>query len=108
MARAEDAARDDRQRGRYPLVVARAFGPPAVTAECGVGFLSPGGRLAVSEPPGGDPDRWPREGLARLGLQGPEVLAGSGASVAVLRLADPAEPRWPRRAGVPARRPLWR
>jgi hypothetical protein len=70
--------------------------------------LSPGGRLAVSEPPGGDPERWPPDGLARLGLAGPEVLVGSGASVAVLQLAQGAESRWPRRAGVPTRRPLWR
>ena len=108
VARAEDAAHDARWRGGFPLVVARAFGPPAVTAECGAGFLAAGGRLAVSEPPGGDATRWPAEGLARLGLAGPEVLAGRGASVAVLRRVREPEPRWPRRRGLPARRPLWR
>ncbi|HEV2308951.1 MAG TPA: RsmG family class I SAM-dependent methyltransferase [Acidimicrobiia bacterium] len=108
VGRAEDAAHDTRWRGEFPLVVARAFGPPAVTAECAVGFLRPGGRVAVSEPPGGDPSRWPAEGLARLGLVGPEILAGPEASIAVLRRADALEPRWPRRQGVPGRRPLWR
>jgi len=108
VARAEDAARDDRWRGRFPLVVARAFGPPAVTAECGVGFLARRGRLAVSEPPGGDPGRWEEEGLAALGLSPPELLTGGGASLAVMTLADEPGPRWPRRTGVPARRPLWR
>jgi len=108
VARAEDAARDDRWRAQFPLVVARAFGPPAVTAECGVGFLAPGGRLAVSEPPGGDPGRWDVEGLAALGLSPPELPTGGGASLAVMTLADPPGPRWPRRAGVPAQRPLWR
>lgn len=108
VARAEDAAHDARWRGQFPLVVARAFGPPAVTAECGAAFLAPGGRLAVSEPPGGAPERWPAAGLARLGLAGPEAHVGSAASIAVLRLDRPPEPRWPRRAGVPARRPLWR
>ena len=60
VARAEDAARDPNRRGHSDLVVARAFGRPAVTAECAVGFLRAGGRLAVSEPPGADPaTRWP-------------------------------------------------
>ncbi len=108
VARVEDAARDEAWRGRFQLVVARAFGPPAVTAECGVGFLAPGGRLAVSEPPGGDPGRWDEDGLATLGLSPPELLSGGGASLAVMTLADPPSPRWPRRVGVPARRPLWR
>lgn len=48
--RAETLARDPELRGRFGLVVARGFGPPAVTAECAVGFLSPGGTVAVTEP----------------------------------------------------------
>ena len=31
-------------------------------------FSAVGGRLVVSEPPGGHPDRWDPEGLALLGL----------------------------------------
>ena len=54
-AAAEDAGRDDRHRGRFDLVVARSFGPPAVVAECGAPFLREGGRLVVSEPPIDDP-----------------------------------------------------
>ena len=48
--------------------MARSFGPPAVTAECAIGFLRPGGEILVSEPPEPDPDRWPADGLAGLGL----------------------------------------
>ncbi|HYV57618.1 MAG TPA: RsmG family class I SAM-dependent methyltransferase [Candidatus Nitrosopolaris sp.] len=106
--RAEELARDPSFRGRFELVVARGFGRPATTAECAVGFLAPGGRLVVSEPPG-EPrrDRWPEEGLAELGLRGPEERTGGGAGVAVLAATGPVAPRWPRRAGVPGRRPLW-
>ncbi len=106
-SRAEDAARDPAHRGRYGLVVARAFGGPAVTAECGVGLLRPGGVLAVSEPPEAG-ERWDVAGLARLGLGAPEMRRGAGAGMALLRLGGSAEDRWPRRAGMPAKRPLWR
>lgn len=106
--RAEELARDQEFRGRFELVVARGFGVPATTAECGIGFLERGGRLAVSEPPGEpDPTRWPKEGLAELGLLGPEVRGSEGAQVAVLTSAEPPGERWPRRVGVPGRRPLW-
>jgi len=106
-ARAEEAARDPRWRGRFSLVTARAFAPPAVTAECAVGFLAAGGRLVVSEPPGGSPVRWDPDGLGALGLTGPEILVAGEATAAVLRAPALADPRWPRRTGVPDRRPLW-
>ncbi len=108
VARAEEAGRDARWRGSVELVVARGFGSPAATAECAVGFLRPGGRLAVSEPPGGDPSRWDPAGLARLGLVGPEILRGHGATAATFVLPGEAgESRAPR-SGGPAPRPLWR
>jgi len=106
-ARAEEAAHDDRWREAFDLVVARSFGPPAVTAECAVGFLSVGGSVVVSEPPGGQPSRWDPAGLAELGLLGPEMIGSGRASAAVLRLEVPVAARWPRRTGVPERRPLW-
>ena len=42
-ARAEVAGRDAALRGRFDVVVARGFGPPAVTAECAAPLLSLGG-----------------------------------------------------------------
>ena len=108
VARAEEAAHRPEWRGRLALVVARGFGRPAVTAECAVGFLEAGGELVVSEPPGGAPERWDRAGLARLGLGAPEVRSAGGASIARLRLERAPGREWPRRTGVPARRPLWR
>jgi 16S rRNA (guanine527-N7)-methyltransferase len=108
--RAEELARTPALRGQVDLVVARAFGRPAVTAECAVGFLRAGGRLVVSEPPEGTahgPERWPEEPLRELGF-GPAspLRAGGAGAVALAALAEPAE-KWPRRVGRPAKSPLW-
>ncbi|MEY2475536.1 MAG: rRNA (guanine527-N7)-methyltransferase [Actinomycetota bacterium] len=65
--RAEVAGRSKDWRASFDRVVARAFGSPAVTAECAAPFLAVGGDLLVSDPPDGE-DRWPVQGLARLGL----------------------------------------
>ncbi len=110
-ARAEEAARRSDLRESFDAVVARSFGPPAVTAECAVGFLRPSGRLVVSEPPGdeerdGAADRWPQAGLEALGLSPPAPGSEPGASYVVLEKTRPDD-RWPRRVGVPAKRPLW-
>ena len=112
-ARAEEAARRPDLRETFDAVVARSFGPPAVTAECAVGFLRPGGRLVVSEPPGeeqgvgsGSGTRWPREGLDDLGLGDPVPGGGPAGSFVVLEKLR-TEDRWPRRVGIPAKRPLW-
>jgi 16S rRNA (guanine527-N7)-methyltransferase len=106
--RAEEYARRHAFRGQFDVVVARGFGPPATTAECGVGFLRAGGRLVVSEPPG-EPDRtrWPADALEELGLGGPVVHSSDVARFVVLIAAGPPGERWPRRVGVPGRRPLW-
>jgi 16S rRNA (guanine527-N7)-methyltransferase len=101
-ARAEEAAD---LRGRFAAVVARSFGPPAVTAECAAPLLTVGGRLIVSEPPA-DRDRWPSEALASLGLGPAQRLAGPPALV-VLRQERPCPAAYPRRTGIPAKRPLW-
>ena len=106
-ARAEDAARDPVHRERYAVCLARGFGPPAVTAECAVGFLRPGGRLAVSESPQPDPARWDPAGLARLGLAPAELVADGEAHAALLHRTGPLDPRWPRKRGIPEKRPLW-
>ena len=106
-ARAEDAARDPDWRERFDAVTARSFGPPAVTAECAVGFLRAGGEILVSEPPEPDPDRWPADGLARLGLVAGPVPEAMPAHLVRLRAIAPLESRWPRRVGIPRKRPLW-
>lgn len=93
-------------RGRFGAVVARSFGPPPVTAECAAPLLAVGGRLIVSEPPGDGGDRWPPVELDALGLGAPCVLPGPPRLV-VLAQERPCPPSYPRRVGIPAKRPLW-
>lgn len=91
-------------RGRFGAVVARSFATPAVTAECAAPLLRVGGRLVVSEPPEPDADRW--HGAAELGLGPAQRLPGPPALVVLVQEAV-CPPRYPRRTGVPAKRPLW-
>jgi 16S rRNA (guanine527-N7)-methyltransferase len=113
-ARAEEAGRRTDLRATFAAVVARGFGPPATTAECGAPFLAVGGRLVVSEPPDGGGDelpretaeRWPPGGLAALGLtRGDAWRSRFGYQSLVLQRTCPD--RFPRRNGVPAKRPLF-
>jgi 16S rRNA (guanine527-N7)-methyltransferase len=105
--RAEEAGRDPSLRGQLDAVVARGFGPPAVVAECAAPLLRAGGRAVVSEPPGGAAERWPSDGLARLGMAPASGLTFGGASFQVLLQLSPCADRYPRRIGVPAKRPLF-
>jgi 16S rRNA (guanine527-N7)-methyltransferase len=115
-ARAEEAGRRAGLRGRFELVVSRGFGPPPVTAECGAPFLRVGGHLVVSEPPADDgpaastgspgPGRWSAAGLAMLGLE--DAAAWSEPyHYRSFVLGRPCPERYPRRVGVPAKRPLF-
>jgi 16S rRNA (guanine527-N7)-methyltransferase len=112
--RAELLARERELRGTFDFVVARGFGGPAVTAECAAGFLRLGGHLIVSEPPppktfGGweSAARWDEPGLERLGYAPPGFGRVGDATAAVMTLVLPSA-EWPRRSGVPAKRPVWR
>lgn len=105
LERAETAARS-KLRGAFDLIVARGFASPAVTAECGSGFLRPGGRMIVAEPPGGAPSRWDPAGLRQLGMvTGSAFHSPTACQVLLQEQACPD--RYPRRVGVPAKRPLW-
>jgi 16S rRNA (guanine527-N7)-methyltransferase len=105
LARAEDAARGMIQRESVELVVARAFGPPAVTAECASPFIARGGRLVVSEPPGTlEPARWPAAPLLDLGFVA-RAAEVDGRSFVVLDKVAPCPVTVPRRVGLAARRP---
>jgi 16S rRNA (guanine527-N7)-methyltransferase len=101
--RAEILGRDRSFRGTASAVTARSFGPPAATAECAAPLLQVGGLLIVSEPPDG-PDRWPADELSALGLEATDVDVPG---MKVLRQAVPCPERYPRRDGLPAKRPLF-
>jgi 16S rRNA (guanine527-N7)-methyltransferase len=118
-ARAEVCGRDPEFRGRFDGVVARCFGRPAVVAECAAPLLRLGGWVVVSEPPpdpaGGPPDpadpaahgsRWPADPLRQVGLE-PLGVVSEGFDFMTLRQVEPCPDRFPRRDGVPAKRPLF-
>jgi 16S rRNA (guanine527-N7)-methyltransferase len=101
--RAEELGRLPRLRSSFDVVTARSFGAPAVLAECAAPFLRVGGFVVVSEPPG-SAERWDSPLLSVLGLQRAEF---HGASIAVLQQVEACGDRYPRRTGVPAKRPLF-
>jgi 16S rRNA (guanine527-N7)-methyltransferase len=103
-ARAEEAGREPGWRRAFDLVTARSFGPPAVTAECGAPFLEVGGTLLVAEPPETAGERWPADRLGEFGLQPVEAVTRPSA-FQLLRQIRPCPDRYPRRVGIPAKRP---
>jgi 16S rRNA (guanine527-N7)-methyltransferase len=103
--RAEEIGRSG-WRGTAAAVVARSFGPPAATAECAAPLLQVGGRLVVSEPPPPIPDdRWSPEGLRSLGLVLGDRLGAP--AVQLLTQVRACPDAYPRRDGLPAKRPLF-
>ncbi len=123
--RAEAAGRFPGLRGRFDLVVARSFGPPAVTAECAAPLLRLGGILVVSEPPedvegpvgeeradaavraGSHRTRWPASGLALVGME-PLGEYRRRFGYQLIRQEQPCPDRYPRRVGIPTKRPIYR
>jgi 16S rRNA (guanine527-N7)-methyltransferase len=106
--RAEVLGREEHLRAGFDLVVARSFGPPAVTAECAVGFLRTAGELVVTEPPDSNvAERWTPTGLAGLGFASAEQMRVGETGAVRMRLTGVGDERWPRRDGVPTKRPLW-
>jgi 16S rRNA (guanine527-N7)-methyltransferase len=106
-ARAEVLGREPDLREQFPVVVARSFGPPAVTAELAASFVAVGGWVVVSEPPEEDTARWDPGGLAELGLGPAERERAAGLGMAVIAKREALSERFPRRTGVPKKRPLW-
>jgi 16S rRNA (guanine527-N7)-methyltransferase len=112
--RAEELGRDPSQRGSFSRVVARLFGGPAVTAECGSPFLRVGGMMLVSDPPAQAAianrdvakDRWDAAGLAVLGLRRTQTITSPYHFTLMVQESLCPE-RFPRRTGIPTKRPLF-
>jgi 16S rRNA (guanine527-N7)-methyltransferase len=125
--RAEIAGRDPLYRAAFDGVVVRSFGMPAVVAECSAPLLRIGGWLIVSEPPKdlregsqgdgpaepeipGDgtegPGRWPSDQLEQFGLE-PAESVRDGFGYQVMRQARLCPAKFPRRNGVPTKKPLF-
>lgn len=109
--RAEEAARDPAHRDRFDLATARALADLPVVLELALPFVRPGGLLVAYKGP-----RVAEELAA--GARAAEALGGrlervveSGVPGADLRLVlarklAPTPDRYPRRTGVPEKRPL--
>jgi 16S rRNA (guanine527-N7)-methyltransferase len=102
--RAEEIGREDRARQRFDVVVARGFGPPAITVECAAPLLVDGGRIVVSEPP--VRRSWPEDALAEMGLRQRPTTADDQAGVVVFERVGPLPDRLPRPTKQ-LRRPLF-
>jgi 16S rRNA (guanine527-N7)-methyltransferase len=108
--RAEVAGRLPGIRSSFDVVVVRSFGPPPVVAECGSPFLVTGGVMIVSEPPPDREDesnaRWPNDGLRLLCLESQGTVK-TEFTYRVIRQDAPCPEQFPRRTGIPSKRPLW-
>ena len=109
--RAEVCGRDAALRSTFDGVLARSFGRPAVVAECAAPLLKLEGWLIVSEPPRAEDEaapatRWPAEPLHQFGLEPVEVVHRTF-EYRTLRLVTPCPDRFPRRNGVPTKKPLF-
>ena len=99
-------------RETFPLVTARSFASPPATAECGSSLVSVDGWLLVSEPPDQcaereeQQERWPVASLQRLSLAPPKIVVSTH-RFAGFRKIGGLTSQYPRRVGVPERRPLW-
>lgn len=92
-------------RESFDLVVARDFGPPAPTAECGAGLVRMGGKLIVSEPPNFVEGRWLADGYEKLGLSTPALCEDESVHYALFDKVASLDNQYPRSGAF--RRPLW-
>lgn len=112
-ARAEDAGRDATLRATFDLVVARAVAPLAVLVEYALPLLRVGGVLATPKGSRAS-DELVEAGAALRALGGvaldPVPLAlpedAPPQQVLLVRREGELDDRYPRRAGVPSKRPL--
>lgn len=112
-ARAEEAGRLPEHRAAYALVLARAVAPLRVLAELALPFLAIGGVLAA--PKGSAAPREVREAQAALEELGGAVeetarlkapTQGRAPTLLIVRKTGETPERYPRRPGIPRKRPL--
>ena len=111
--RAEQVAHNPEHREAYDLVLARAVAPLPTLVELTLPFLRLGGVLAA--PKGSGAPREVREAAAALRACGGHVEsihplqipgAETSPTLVIVRKASDTPQRFPRRTGIPAKRPL--
>src|SRR6266567_505630 len=108
--RAEEAGHDPRLREAFDVAVARALAPLPVLVELCLPLVRVGGRLLAQKTEGEDPSR----AVAAIELMGGKLShvasapssARTAGTVVVIEKVWPTPSRYPRRPGVPARKPL--
>jgi 16S rRNA (guanine527-N7)-methyltransferase len=112
-ARAEELGRDPSHRERHDLVLARAIAPLRVLLELTLSFARVGAALAL--PKGSGFQREIEEALTALDILGgkiektaPMEVPGPGPkpTLVIVRKEFATPDRFPRRPGIPAKRPL--
>src|ERR1700674_1212592 len=108
--RAEDVGRDPTFRETFDVAVARALAPMPVLVELCLPLVRVGGRLLAQKTESEDMDRATRAveimgGKLNHVVAAPSAARSSG-TVVIVDKVRPTPPAYPRRAGVPARKPL--
>ena len=107
--RAEVAAHDERFRGKFHTGTARAVATAPTVAELLLPFIEPGGSAVLQR---GTLDERERHALedAAVMLGGTAErfhhILGSDRSIVIVRKQTETQPRFPRRVGIPEKRPL--
>lgn len=104
-ADAEVAAHDPELREQFDCVTARSVAPPPAALELSAAFAGVGGCVSISAGP--DDVLWPAEACHALGLETPRTVRRDEVSLRLLVKSRSTPARFPRRSGVPAKRPLW-
>jgi 16S rRNA (guanine527-N7)-methyltransferase len=108
--RAEEVGRDPTYRETFDVAVARALAPMPVLVELCLPLVRVGGRLLAQKTEREDLDRATRAveilgGRLDRVVTAPSAARNSG-TVVIVDKVRPTPPAYPRRSGVPARKPL--
>lgn len=108
--RAEEAGQDPLYREAFDIAVARALAPMPVLAELCLPLVRVGGRLLAQKTSSEDVDRAARAievmgGALSQVAAAPSTARGAG-TVVIVDKVRPTPPAYPRRPGVPNRKPL--
>jgi 16S rRNA (guanine527-N7)-methyltransferase len=108
--RAEEAGQDPLYREAFDIAVARALAPMPVLAELCLPLVRVGGRLLAQKTARDEVDRAARAIEVLGGAPNSVAAAPSSArragTVVIVDKVRPTPPAYPRRPGVPARKPL--
>jgi 16S rRNA (guanine527-N7)-methyltransferase len=109
--RAEEAGHDPRHRETYDFALARALAAMPVLVELCLPFVAVGGRLLAMKTDAALEAESALAAIERLGGRFHEIAAAASSArslgqVVVIEKVRPTPPEYPRRPGVPERRPL--